>query len=43
MYKHRSIAAGLLIGLAAMLNLKLEGGLLGALAFGLGLLTVCAL
>lgn len=43
MYKHRSIAAGLMIGLAAMLNLKLEGGLLGALAFGLGLLTVCAL
>lgn len=43
MYQRRAIAAGLAIGLAGLLNLYLGGGLLGALAFGLGLLVVCAL
>ena len=42
MYNHRAIAAGIMIGLAGLLNLYL-GGLLGALAFGIGLLSVCAL
>ena len=43
MYQRRAIAAGLAIGLAGLLNLYLGSGLLGALAFGLGLLVVCAL
>lgn len=42
MYQKRSIAAGMMIGLAGLLNLYLNG-ILGALAFGLGLLSVCAL
>lgn len=43
MYQNRSVAAGMMIGLAGLLNLYFGGGLLGALAFGLGLLSVCAL
>lgn len=42
MYNKRSIAAGAMIGLAGLLYLYI-GGALGALAFGLGLLSVCAL
>ena len=42
MYNKRSICAGVMIGLAGLLYLYL-GGALGALAFGLGLLAVCAL
>lgn len=43
MYQKKAIAAGLVIGLAGLLNCYLGGGLPGALAFGLGLLAVCAL
>lgn len=43
MYQKRAISAGMMIGLAGLLNLYLGGGVPGALAFGLGLLTVCAL
>ena len=43
LYQNRSVAAGMMIGLAGLLNLYFGGGLLGALAFGLGLLSVCAL
>ena len=42
MYNKRSIAAGAMIGLAGLLYLYI-GGALGAFAFGLGLLSVCAL
>ena len=42
MYKFRGIAAGMMIGMAAMLNLQI-GGILGACFFSLGLLAVCAL
>ena len=42
MYRKHSIAAGMMIGLAGLLNLYLDG-VKGALAFGLGLLTVCVL
>jgi len=42
MYNKRSIAAGVMIGLAGLLYLYV-GGLIGAFAFGLGLLSVCAL
>ena len=43
MYQKRAIPAGMMIGLAGLLNLYLGGGVPGALAFGLGLLTVCVL
>ncbi len=43
LYKARSIAAGMAIGLAGLLNCYLGGGLQGAIAFGLGLLVVLAL
>jgi formate/nitrite transporter FocA (FNT family) len=42
MYHYRSVAAGMMIGLAGLLNLSL-GGIPGAIAFGLGLLAVCKL
>lgn len=38
----KAIAAGLMIGLGAMLNLQL-GGVIGAICFSLGLFTICAL
>lgn len=40
---NKSIGAGFAIGLAGLLNLYFGGGLFGAIAFGLGLLIVCAL
>ena len=42
LYTGNAVAAGLLIGLACALNLKI-GGLIGALFFSLGLLGVCVL
>ena len=43
MYKARSMAAGMAIGLAGLLNCYLGGRLQGSIAFGLGLLVVLAL
>lgn len=42
MYQYRSVCAGMMIGLGAILNLQL-GDILGACFFSLGLLTVCVL